>query len=498
MALVENWSRACNIAPSGNVARVFHQAVAALRTGIRLDVSINSHSDTRSGHKSFAGRGPRWREFGLLLLVCLGLASCDSEGGRTRPDSTEVTVIHVAPNFGNLEFRRVERLEATLAYRTSSVFTWDSDTYTFNLDRTLPGFDTPIRLYSFEAELTEGNDHSILLTEANGWLQEFVVGAPASELSGTEAEIIIAHTAGRIGPVDFYLEPPGTELAAATPRGNLDFLEALPVATVTAGEYEVTLTEVGNSTNVLMASESFELVGNARTTLVILDGLTSASAAAVLASAGGADTALADRELRASIRAINAMTSRDALDVTVDSNFSPPLLPAVEFGVPTRYAQLARGSYNLTVSPAGNPGAIEIDQAFNALAGQQGTWFITGDPGALSAVYSSDSRRLVRDEATVTLYFGATVVSGVDVFIAAPDTDVNTILPTSSLSQTSVLGRVILGFGGYTITVREAGTQNIIAGPVPAGIGIEGNYGVLITNGATGSGVDITLLDAFN
>ncbi len=461
-------------------------------------MSIKTHPDTSPGYNPCIERCLRWREFGLLLVLCLGVASCDSEGGRTRAPSTAVNVMHVAPNFGNLEFRRVERLEATLAYRTSSVFTWDSDTYIFNLDRSLPGFDTPLRLYSFTSELIPGDDHTILLTEADGWLRELVIGAPTSELTGTDSEIIVAHTGGRVGPVDFYLEPPGTDLAAATPRGNLNFLESLPIATVAAGEYEVALTEVGNSTNVIMASVPFELASNVRTTLAILDGLTSASAASVLVSGGGLDTALSDRELRASIRAINAMTSRDALDVTVDNNFSPPLLPAVEFAVPSRYALLPHGSYNLIVTPAGNSGAIEIDQSFSAVAGQRGTWFITGSPGELSAVYSPDSQRLVRDEAIVTLYFGGTVVTGVDVYIVAPDTDVNTVLPTSSLNQTTVLNRVILGLGGYTITVREAGTQNILAGPIPAGIGIEGNYGILITNGASGSGVDVTLLDRFS
>ena len=55
-----------------------------------------------------------------------------------------------------------------------------------------------------------------------------------------------------------------------------------------------------------------------------------------------------------------------------------------------------------------------------------------------------------------------------------------------------------MGLGGYTITVRESGTENVLAGPVAAGIGFEGNYGILITNGASGSGADITLFDAFS
>ena len=460
-------------------------------------MNFNTLLDVNSRRAIDAARCPRWLRFASLALTCVGLAACDSEGGRTRAQSTDVSVIHVARNFGNLEFRRVERLEGTLSYRSSSAFTWDSDTYKFNIDSMLPGLPTPIRLYTFEAELTEGNDYSILLTEANGWLQEFIIGEAASELSETEAEIIVAHTSGAVGPVDFYVEPPGTDLTAATPRGSLDFLESLPIATISPGEYEVSLTQVNNPVSVVMASDAFNISGGVRTTLTVIDGVTQAAPAAVLASGGGTDFPLSDRELRAGVRALHAMSSRDALDVAVGSNFSPPLLPGVQFGVPSEYAQVIPGNYTLMVTPAGNSGVIEVEQPFLALPGQRGTLFVRGDPGSLTAAYSPDSQRRIRSQAEVTIYFGGTVVSGVDVFIVEPETDLSTVAPTASVSATNPVSRLLMGLQGYTVTVREAGTQNVLAGPVPAAIGLEGNYGILVTNGAAGSGVDITLLDTF-
>ena len=434
-----------------------------------------------------------------MPLACVVVAACESEGGRVRPPSTEVNVIHVAGRFGNLEFRRVERLEGTLSYRSSQVFTWDSGPYTFNIDSTLPGLDTPIRLYSFEAELEAGNDYSIVLTEANGWLRELVLGGAKAELSETEAEIIIVNTAGGLqGAVDVYIEPPGAELAAATPRGTVDFLESLPAAAIAPGEYELSLTRAGNPTSVVMASDSFELAAGVRATLSIIDGLSAASPAAAVVSGAGVNTPLSDRELRAGIRVLNAQNSRDPLDVTVNGNFSPPLIPNAPFAVPTDYALLVPGEHTLQVTPAGNSGAIEIEAPYRAFPGQRGTWFFRGAPGSLAAFYSPDSQRLIRDIAEITVYHGGTTAANVDVFIVAPDTDLNTIAPTATLSQTSALSTVFAGLGGYTVTVREAGTRNVLAGPVAAGIGFEGNYGILITDGASGSGVDITLFDAFD
>ncbi len=451
----------------------------------------------KSTHRPTVARYRRWLRLALVPLACVAAAACESEGGRVRPPSTEVSVIHVAGRFGSLEFRRVERLEGTLNYRSSQVFTWDSGPYTFNIDSSILG--SPIRLYSFEADLAAGNDYSIVLTEANGWLHELILEGPEAELSETEAEIIIVNTAaGLQNAVDVYIEPPGTVLAAATPRGAVDFLESIPVAAIAPGEYELSLTQAGNPTSVVMASDTFELAAGVRTTLSIIDGLSSASPAAAVVSGAGIDTPLTDRELRAGIRVLNAMTSRDPIDVTINSNFSPPLIPNAMFAVPTDYALLVPGEHALQVTPAGNSGAIEVESSFRAFPGQRGTWFVRGAPGSLAAFYSPDSQRLIRDVAEVTLYYGGTTAGSVDVFIVPPDTDLNTVPPTATLSGTSALSFVYLGLGGYTITVRESGTQTVLAGPVAAGIGFEGSYGILITNGASGAGMDITLIDRFN
>lgn len=451
----------------------------------------------KSTHRPTVARYRRWLRLALVPLACVAVAACESEGGRVRPPSTEVSVIHVAGRFGSLEFRRVERLEGTLNYRSSQVFTWDSGPYTFNIDSSILG--SPIRLYSFEADLAAGNDYSIVLTEANGWLHELILEGPKAELSETEAEIIIVNTAaGLQNAVDVYIEPPGTVLAAATPRGTVDFLESIPVAAIAPGEYELSLTQAGNPTSVVMASDTFELAAGVRTTLSIIDGLSSASPAAAVVSGAGIDTPLTDRELRAGIRVLNAMTSRDPIDVTINSNFSPPLIPSAMFAIPTDYALLVPGEHMLQVTPAGNSGAIEVETSFRAFPGQRGTWFVRGAPGSLAAFYSPDSQRLIRDVAEVTLYYGGTTAGSVDVFIVPPDTDLNTVPPTATLSGTSALSFVYLGLGGYTITVRESGTQTVLAGPVAAGIGFEGSYGILITNGASGAGMDITLIDRFN
>ena len=110
-----------------------------------------------------------------------------------------------------------------------------------------------------------------MLAEVAGQLQEIVLALPG-EPPETDGEFTVVHTASRLGPVDVYLEPPGTDLTAATPRGTLDFLSSLAPATLASADYEISLTEVGNPANVLLASAIFALPSALRTTFALADG----------------------------------------------------------------------------------------------------------------------------------------------------------------------------------------------------------------------------------
>ena len=440
----------------------------------------------------------RWR-FGLLALLALAATACerDEKQDEACEGCSRVNVVNVAAGFGELEFRRDDALEATLGYGDSAAFVWDAGTYSFNLHRTLPGASVPLRLYSFSTELTHSNDYSVLLTNTDGWLRELIIEATATEVSGAEAEFTVAHANPTLEPVDVYVEPTGSTLAAANRRGTVQFRGTIPPVEVPAGEYEIALTAANDVADVRMVSNPFQLAGGVRTTLSILYGPPPRFSAAVLASAAGNDTNLVDRNLQPSFRAIQVMSSRDALDVTVNGFFFPALLPEVRFGTPSPYARLTPGDYRLSVSPAGNPGVFEFDQEFALPAGERGTWFITGDPGALTATYSSDNRFLNVDEASVTVYFGGTLIDSVDVFLAPADSNIDTLTPSATLNQTDRVTDLALALDTHVLTVRETATRTVVAGPVSAETVIEGVYTILLTNAVSGAGLDVTLLDDF-
>lgn len=440
---------------------------------------------------------PQITRIGLLILLTLGLTACSNES-RTRAPSTQVNVVHTAPSFGALSFLRVERNEATLAYGQSGAFSWDSDTYTFNVDsRRL--LVAPERLHSFTSTLVGGNDYAIVLGEVGGELQELIIELPREAVPGTESRVLFVHTAGTLGAVDVYMEAPGAVLAAATPRGTLNFRENLAPFNLPSTNYEISLTEVGNPANVFITTQDVITPPGSGIVISILDGANVGIAPLyVLINGGGTDFLLADKNLQSGIRAINAMTSGGALDVTIDSNFSPPLLPAVPVGIPSAYAFFDAGDRNLTVSPAGNPGVLEVDEEFTAENGALGTWFLAGDPGALTASFSVDDGRILNGEARLTIHNGVTSLTAVDVYFVPAGTDINTVAPPASPPSGASVADLNVALGDFELTVRQASTLNVLAGPLAITVAAAGNYGILLTDSVGGATVDITLLDDFN
>jgi len=443
---------------------------------------------------------PQNATLSLLFLISLGLAACSGEE-RTRPPSVRVTVVNTAPSQPELNFKRVQRVEGALDYKATGTFSWDSDTYTFNVDAvSLDGSTAPV--LSFVKELVPGTEYTILLTEVDvaGQIevQEWILESPTATIAATDTVITPAHAAPSLGQVDVYLEAPGADLAAANPLGTLNFMESLPPVTGTSGDVEFSITDAGLPGNVRLRSTAFGLPGGSPVTFAILDGANEGLAPFYVLAVGGTSVLLSDQDLQAGLRAINTSTDREALEVALDSDFAPALLPGVAFGTMTDYALFTAGERNLTVTPTSNPGgALEIDEPFVSIPGQIGTWLIAGDPGSLSATFTLDDRRAIAGESKLALYNGAFLFTGVNVYIVAPGTDLDTVLPTASLPQRASLSATRFLAGDYELTVRDSVAQNVLAGPTAITLAAEGYYGILVTDSVGGATADIALVDDF-
>jgi len=160
-------------------------------------------------------------------------------------------------------------------------------------------------------------------------------------------------------------------------------------------------------------------------------------------------------------------------------------------------ALVTPGDHDLTVTPAGNPGVLEIEQPFTIPRADVATWLISGSPGDLAHIFLDDNFRVPAGESKLRIFQGSQANPSVQVFVAAPGAVLSNILPTSILPAGTASPNIRMAPDDYELTVRSA-TGTVLAGPVAISIAADGYYGSLLSDPLSGSGVDITYLYDFN
>ena len=427
-----------------------------------------------------------------LLLVSMGIAGC--EDGRVRGPKVGVRVVHAAPTTGEIAFRREEREEASLSYaQASGELLFDADRYDFNVDVAETATGTSARRVTFSQELVGDNEYLFVLTEVAGLVQPMIFEKPVFE-STSDAEVTAVHAASSVGSVDVYLEPPGADLTTAVPLGAVAFGGVLDPATRPAGDYRLTLTESGAASNVMLSSGTVPLGAGGSVAFVIVDGTAESTAPFAVVPAGTIASLLVDRSTQSAFQVVNAAADTAARDVFVDGDFTSPALAALEFATPSPATPIAAGAREISVTPAGNPGVVEVEHEFTAARGLIYTLLIAGEPGGLSVGSAANQAREIAGIARIRFMNGASQVTPLDIFLVPPDTDVTNRPPLFTLQAAGISQRIGATPDDYELVLRDADTDAIVAGPEPLTLA-EGVFTILAVNGATPGTVDIVLLD---
>jgi len=431
----------------------------------------------------------------LAILLSVGLSGCDEP--RKTPPNVGVSFVNAAPTQGQINFRREQALEASLNYTESSRRSFNVDTYTFRFETTPAGEETT-ELLSFIQEMVAGTEYHIIATEVGGQIQQVVLEFPASTSDASDAQLSAQHLAPMLNAVDIFIVPPGTDPLTAVPLGSLSLGENFAPLSIAPGTYEFVLTEAANPGTVLLRSTSFPIEAGISALFTILDGGGTGFAPITVAVSGNAAFSFVDQNLQASIRVINGISDQSSLDIGIDGNLTPPLIPGLPFGVVSDYESIEPGVRNLTASPAGNPSVIVVDSPFGADAGRFGTALIANAPGAASTNHSLDDYRAIAGEAKLSLYHAAALFPFVDIYITPPGTDLNTIPPTAGVAAGGIVPNTVLAAGIHELTIRSAGTQTVLSGPTALTLDDSGFYGIIMTDGVGGATIDLLFIDDFN
>jgi hypothetical protein len=400
----------------------------------------------------------------------------------------------VASSYPPIQVLREERLAGLLDFAGADEFFFEVDQYDFHLQVTPALQPAPVRLRSVSVTLEQGTDHYFVITEVGGLLEPLIVTQAPYSPTSTNAEVSFVHGASASPSMDVYLTAPGTVLSAANPIGTAAFGQHVPPSTFAPGDYQLSLTEAGNPLNVLFTSRTVTLLAGQSNFLTVGD-IGDDSAAVIVTRVTNGSVVLVDVNAPSSQRVINGVTDAQPRDVFLDDDFSAPYFAAVPYAAPTARAPIAAGDRKLSVTPAGNPGVIEIAATGAVDPGVSYTSLIAGTPGALLLTRSPENRRRVLGEAQLRYYDAAAQFSSIGVAIApsgGSQLGFPVVLTNGSSAQEQPLAP-----GAYDLTVYMSGSATPVLGPMTITVASEGLYSVLFLNGPTAETASAVLFDDF-
>ncbi len=432
-----------------------------------------------------------------VLLAALTLIGCDQ--GRQAPAKTRVHVVNAAPSFAQLWYRR-EQTDSpdALAFKAVAAHDYDVDTYDFFVYQRRVATQDVLNTWTWAKQLVNDKDYTFVFAETAGQLSPQIVEYSPKLANSGDTQIAVVHAGESLPAMDVYVQPAGVGIAGATPRGSVNFLGQIAPKTFANGSYEITLTAAGDPNNVVFAATAVDLAAGVTNVLVIADDKGLGTTAISVIMAQDSSFVLYSANATASVRAINVADDGTARDFAINHEYSPPILPAIPYGTVTSYVTVpVNASLPISVTPAGNPGVLELDTQLSAAPGTLNTVMFAGPAGTLAPQIVTDDRRRIRSEAKLRFLNAANQFATVTEIVLLPPgtTDQTTIAATTALVAPGVTDYLYIKPGPYDLLFRETGTNAVRAGPIPVTLADGGIYGVLTLNGPDTATASLVFID---
>jgi hypothetical protein len=439
----------------------------------------------------------RHLKFFAVLLAALTLIGCDQ--GRQAPAKTRVRIVNAAPSFAQLSYRREQTDTVdSLAFTGVAAHDYDVDTYDYNVYQLRVATQELLNHWTWSKQLLADKEYTFVLAEAAGQVSPQTVEYTPKLANSGDTQIAVVHAGETLPAMDVYVQPTGVGIAGATPRGSVGFLGQISPKTFASGDYEITLTAAGNPSNVLYASSAVNLAAGVTNVFVIADEGGQGTAAMSLIMSQENSFVLYSANATSGLRAINAADDGVARDFAINHAYSPPILPAVPYGTATSYVNVpVNASLPISVTPAGNPGVLELDAQLSASAGALNTVMFAGPAGTLTARIVTDDRRRITSEAKLRFINAANQFTTVtEIVLLPPGTaDQTTIPAATALLAPAVTDYLYIKPGEYDLLFRETGTNAVRAGPIRVNLVDGGIYGFMTLNGPDTATATVVFID---
>jgi Domain of unknown function (DUF4397) len=437
---------------------------------------------------------------GLIAALAL-LAGCSSSDDDP-PDTADVRFIHASPDAPSVNVEgQSSTLVAGLAYKSASPFrAFDVGTLNVRVDGIVPG-GTATVIGPVDLTLAADTSYSVIALGEVAAIDALVIADPATMVAAGQVRAHVVHAAPNAPAVDVYVTAPGADLTQSAPLGSFAFGEDLGPVDVAAGDYEIRVTLPANPASVVFDSGTVSLPAGADLLITAVENTGPGAAPVSLVVADGEGSfEILDAATPAALRVIHASPDAPSVDVIVNDDFANPVLAGVPFPAFSDYLEVPAGTYNVKVTPAGNPGVIVIDADLDLEAGSASSVYASGLLASIAPYVLADDDRSIATEAKVRIVHMAPSAGLVDLYVTAPGADISTLAPTfAGVDFKAETGYVALPGGNYEVTVTVAGTKTAAIGPAAVTFSDGGVY-TAAARDAPGGGAPfgLILLDDFN
>ncbi len=317
-----------------------------------------------------------------------------------------------------------------------------------------------------------------------------------SPVAAGSVRLQVVHAAPDAPRVSVFVTAPNAALSGTAPTGTFSFKEVLGPVSVPGGDYQIRVTPAGAPQTVVFDSGTVNLAAGGDLLVTAVENTTTGSSPITLlvTTSTGNTLNILDRQTPANLRVVHASPDAPAVDVIANNNFAQPLVPGLAFPAATGFVSVPPGTYNVKVTPAGNPGVIAIDANPAFDAGREYTVMAVGRLASIEPLVLQDDRRRVSTQAKVRIIHGSPSAGAVDIYVVAPGGSIQSATPAfANVAFKANTGYVSLAAGRYDVIVTPTGSKTAAIGPATVTVANGGIYSVAARD-AVGGGTPLSII----